>query len=132
MHTRSIVLFALMSAAYLTTSVGIVAGQRTSPVAIYRAQASALVYQAVSAALLKAPGRPSEASVTITFQLDGQAHVSNLAIVARKGGLWAEDVARKAMSSVRFQQPSQAVRDELGNKLIDVSTDVGFNSGPSK
>jgi hypothetical protein len=134
MDTRSLVLFALTGAVCLISQLDAFAGPRIDAVAIYRAQASALVYQTVSSALLKAPGRPSEVSVTITFQLDSEGHVSNLAIVARKSGQWAEDVARAAMSKIRFQPASNATREELGrrtNGLVDVSTTVGFNSGPS-
>lgn len=126
MHTRSLVLFALTSAACLTTQLSAFAGP-ISPVEIYKAQAGALVYSTVSSALLKAPGRPSEASVTITFQLDAQAHVSALAIVAHTGGQWAEDTARAAMSKIRFQPGSKAVQKELGTHTIEVKTDVGFH-----
>jgi hypothetical protein len=128
MRPRSTVLIAVIGLACLTRLAGPLAAERVSAVGIYRAQAGALVYSTVSSALLKDPGHPSEASVTITFQLDADAHISNLAIVAEKGGQWAEDTAREAMSKVRFRPASKAVRDELGSNSIEVSTTVGFTS----
>lgn len=126
MHIRSVPLFVLI--ALLTAPAGLLGNPPYSPVAIYRYQASALVYQTVSSALLKDP-HPSEASVTVTLQLDVQGHVSNLAIVANKGGQWAKDRAREAMTKVKFQPAAKVVRDDFerhGIRVIDVTTNVGF------
>ena len=134
MLPRSIVPFALTGALSLTMLLDAIAGPRIDAVAIYRTRASALVYQTVSSALLKASNRPSEASVTIKFQLDSEGHVSNLEIVARTGGQWAEDTARAAMSKIKFQPASNAAREGLRGEtgLVDVSTTAGFSSGPSE
>ena len=124
--TRFIVLFVPALAVYLTSQVRIAEGQ-LSALDIYRAQSRALVFQTVSSALL-GPGHPSEVLVTIRFQLDRQGHLSSQEIVAEKGGKWAEDTARKAMNTIRFQPPSKQVLRELGSKLfIDMVVNVGFH-----
>jgi hypothetical protein len=130
MHTRSLILFVLVWWGHVITQVDVMAG-KLNPVMIYRAQASALVYQTVSAAFAHNPGRPGDVSVTVTFQLDREAQVHNLVILSRKGGQWAEDTARKAMNTLRFRPAPQKVFDELGKQVIDVRTDVGI-SGPSE
>ena len=80
MNSRSIILLVLMWWGHVMTQVGVVAG-KANPEAVYSAQAGALVYQAVSVAFLKTPGRPGDVLVTVTFQLDRRAHVQNLAIL---------------------------------------------------
>jgi hypothetical protein len=131
MNRRSVVLFVLLGWGCVITPPAVMAG-KLNPAAIYSAQASALVFQTLSAEFGKRHDRPADVLVTVTFQLDRRARVHNLVIIPRKGGQWAEDTARKLFNTVRFAPAPQKVFDELGKELIDVHTDVGITSGPSE
>ncbi len=90
----------------------------------YTAEAGTFANHAISAELLKSPGRLKGISLELKFRLDPLGRAHEVKVIPAHPNDWAQETARRILTNLQFAPFPKKLAGEVGTNWVDVVAQV--------